>query len=108
LILAGLGVFFTMGMPSGPARILLAAPLTQDISESLRYEDRSNGAAGLALATFVVVGRGEPRVDDVDRLSGAVLVAVEDRGDDRLGRVVALAGRPHGGERHGEVVAEPG
>jgi di/tricarboxylate transporter len=45
-----------MGMPSGPARVLLAAPLAQDISDSLRYPARSGGSARLALSTFVGFG----------------------------------------------------
>ena len=56
LTLAGLGVLFTPGMPSGPARLLLAAPLSWDIAESLRYPARSGGAAGLALSTYLGFG----------------------------------------------------
>ena len=56
LTLATLGVLFSPGMPSPSARVLLAAPLAQDIADSLRYPPRSGGSAGLALATFVGFG----------------------------------------------------
>ena len=56
LTLGALGVVLSPGMPDPAGRLLLAAPLAQDISETLRYRDRSGGSAGLALATFVGFG----------------------------------------------------
>jgi hypothetical protein len=39
---------------------MLAAPLAQDIAETLRYPPRSHGSAGLALATYVGFGMMGP------------------------------------------------
>jgi DASS family divalent anion:Na+ symporter len=44
-------------MPSGTGRVVLAAPLSQDIAGSLRYPPRSGGTAGLALASFIGFGQ---------------------------------------------------
>ncbi len=60
LTLGGLGVLFSAGMPSPPGRVMLAAPLAQDIAETLRYPPRSGGSAGLALATYVGFGMMGP------------------------------------------------
>lgn len=60
LTLGGLGLLFSAGMPSPPGRVMLAAPLAQDIADTLRYPPRSNGSAGLGLATFVGFGMMGP------------------------------------------------
>jgi divalent anion:Na+ symporter, DASS family len=54
--LAGLGVALTPGMPSVVGRVSLLGPIAQDIAESLRHQPRSNGTAGLALATLLGAG----------------------------------------------------
>lgn len=60
LTLGGLGVLLAPGMPNPAGRLLLAAPLAQDISETLRHPDRSPGSAGLALSTFIGFGMMSP------------------------------------------------
>src|SRR5919197_163636 len=49
--LAGLGVLVSPGIPYVTGRVALAAPVAQDIADTLRYPSRSSGSAGLALAT---------------------------------------------------------
>ena len=56
LTLGGLGALISPGMPDPASRVMLATPLAQDVSDTLRYPDRSGGSAGLALATFVGFG----------------------------------------------------
>ncbi|MDP9472600.1 MAG: SLC13 family permease, partial [Chloroflexota bacterium] len=60
LTLGGLGMLFSAGMPSPPGRVMLATPLAQDIADTLRYPPRSQGSAGLALATYVGFGMMGP------------------------------------------------
>ncbi|MDP8924661.1 MAG: anion permease, partial [Chloroflexota bacterium] len=54
--LGTLGALFSLGIPSIAGRIMLALPLVQDISDALRYKDRSGGSAGLALSAYVGFG----------------------------------------------------
>jgi CRP-like cAMP-binding protein/di/tricarboxylate transporter len=56
LTLGALGVVLSPGMPDPAGRVMLATPLAQDISETLRYPERSQGSAGLALATYIGFG----------------------------------------------------
>ena len=56
LTLAALGVVLSPGMPDPAGRVMLATPLAQDIADTLRYPDRSQGSAGLALATYIGFG----------------------------------------------------
>jgi CRP-like cAMP-binding protein/di/tricarboxylate transporter len=60
LTLGALGVVLSPGMPDPAGRVMLATPLAQDIAETLRYPDRSQGSAGLALATYVGFGMMGP------------------------------------------------
>jgi CRP-like cAMP-binding protein/di/tricarboxylate transporter len=56
LTLGVLGLVLSPGMPDPTGRVMLATPLAQDIADTLRYPDRSQGSAGLALATYVGFG----------------------------------------------------
>jgi len=56
LTLGGLGMVLSPGMPDPAGRLLLATPLAQDISDTLRYPNRSGGSAGLALSTYIGFG----------------------------------------------------
>jgi di/tricarboxylate transporter len=47
-------------MPDPAGRVMLSTPLAQDIAETLRYPERSQGSAGLALATYVGFGMMGP------------------------------------------------
>jgi len=60
LTLGALGVVLSPGMPDPAGRVMLAAPLAQDIAETLQYSERSQGSAGLALATYVGFGMMGP------------------------------------------------
>ena len=60
LTLGALGVVLSPGMPDPAGRVMLATPLAQDIAETLRYPERSQGSAGLALATYVGFGMMGP------------------------------------------------
>ena len=60
LTLGGLGAIVSPGMPDPAGRVMLATPLAQDVADTLRYPERSGGAAGLALATYVGFGMMGP------------------------------------------------
>jgi CRP-like cAMP-binding protein/di/tricarboxylate transporter len=60
LTLGALGVVLSPGMPDPAGRVMLATPLAQDIAETLRYPERSQGSAGLALATYFGFGMMGP------------------------------------------------
>jgi CRP-like cAMP-binding protein/di/tricarboxylate transporter len=60
LTLGALGVVLSPGMPDPAGRVMLATPLAQDIAETLRYPERSQGSAGLALATYIGFGMMGP------------------------------------------------
>jgi CRP-like cAMP-binding protein/di/tricarboxylate transporter len=60
LTLGALGIVLSPGMPDPAGRVMLATPLAQDIAETLRYPERSQGSAGLALATYIGFGMMGP------------------------------------------------
>ena len=60
LTLGALGVVLSPGMPDPAGRVMLATPLAKDIAETLRYPERSQGSAGLALATYFGFGMTGP------------------------------------------------
>src|SRR5215213_9128508 len=72
LTLGALGVVLSPGMPDPAGRVMLATPLAQDIAETLRYPERSQGSAGLALATYFGFGMMGPLF--LTGSSGALIV----------------------------------
>ena len=56
LAMAITGILFTPLLPSANSRVAVAGPLAQELSEGMRYPARGNGAAGLALSTFLGFG----------------------------------------------------
>lgn len=47
-------------IPSSTAKVALATPLAQSIAHGMKFEDQSNGSAGLALAAMVFYGYSVP------------------------------------------------
>ncbi|MDB4897020.1 MAG: ABC-type branched-chain amino acid transport system, periplasmic component [Firmicutes bacterium] len=57
LALAVTGMLVTPLLPSSQGRTVMAAPLTLELGEALRFRPHSNGAAGLAMASFLGFGQ---------------------------------------------------
>lgn len=56
LALALAGVVMTPLLPSPQGRIVMAAPLTQELGEAMQFPPHSKGSAGLAMASFLGFG----------------------------------------------------
>lgn len=55
--LAASGLLFTALIPSVSGRFTMAGPLVLALKDSLRFGDRSNGAAGLSMAAYLGFGQ---------------------------------------------------
>jgi anion transporter len=57
LAMAITGLLFTPLLPSSTSRTAMASPLALELSEAMRFPDRSNGSAGLAMSSFLGFGQ---------------------------------------------------
>lgn len=56
LAMALTGILFTPLLPSANSRVAMASPLARELGEAMRFPDRSRGATGLAMSTFLGFG----------------------------------------------------
>jgi anion transporter len=56
LAMAFTGLLFTPLLPSANSRVAMASPLSQELSEAMRFPDLGKGSAGMAMSTFLGFG----------------------------------------------------